>query len=402
MLYYLPLESYASRYTMQWANPTTGWLERNWRAIGLEYKRVDPARTESPGVIKSGCVLDAPRRCLHAMSQTAQIITDMNLDCIGKGDVLYFDDFWHPGIESIAYVGHIQKNKPKMYAFLHAQSVDDFDFTNSMIEWMRPFEKGIARILDGIFVCCPSLAVLVRREIGGCPVHVTGHPFSSEEVMERMPKDTNWQSIHGNERRKTQVVFSSRWDTEKNPGFFLRVAEETIKILPHAKFIVCTSAPKLRSNNPILLRMLDAARVAHPDNIILKENLSKEEYYRILTESKVQMNTADQDWVAITLLESAVAGCYPVYPWFRSFPETLQYRSEYMYTHLDLISAVRTLVPILKDDTLWTNKEIKGREWIYKRFDVSWARQLEIMGLGVPAVPFPELFPDYSAKGDAF
>jgi len=41
MLYYCPLETYKERYTMQWAAPKTGWLERNWIAHKIPYTRID-------------------------------------------------------------------------------------------------------------------------------------------------------------------------------------------------------------------------------------------------------------------------------------------------------------------------------------------------------------------------
>jgi len=374
MLFYMPLESYKERYTMQWSAPETGWLERNWRSVGFHYTRIDGDATERTQSIKTGSVVDGIGRSRHCFSQVQQILTLAEQGCIDDKDVIYFDDFWHPGIEALPYAFHLLGIKPKMYAFLHAQSVDEFDFTYPMRGWMRHFEKGIGEVLDGIFVCGPCLKDLVV--FGGIApaykVHTTGHPFSSDEVLERMPGRMRV-------KRLNNVVFSSRWDNEKNPEFFLKVAEEVILNNTEAAFTVCTSAEKLRSNDERNLILLQQYMAKFPDNIFLKEGLTKEEYYQILSDSKIQMNTADQDFVAITLLEASVAGCYPIYPYFRSFPETFEYQKEYMYPRLDVMGAAEMVLDVLEREDLWDAKNVVSRSWIHDRFDISWKYMLHMM-----------------------
>ena len=375
MLYYCPLESYKERYTMQWSAPITGWLERNWIKNNTPYQRIDGYQSR-PSSIKTGCVLDAVTRSMFCFSQIEQLLILAEEGKITNQDIIYFDDFWHPGIEALPYAFHMFKIKPKMFAFLHAQSVDEFDFTYPMRHWMRFFEKGIAATLDGIFVCGPCLRDLVV--FGGIApkekVYITGHPFCSQEVRERMPS-TNSFIIS----RKPHVIFCSRWDSEKNPQFFIEVAKRVIRNKPNAHFIICTSSEHIRSNDINNIEILRDAILEYPNQIILKENLSKEEYYIELCQAKIQMNTANQDFVAITLLEASVAGCYPVYPYFRSFPETFRYDPQYMYKHLDLNDAVQKVLYILNRDDLWTAEEITNRAWIHTRFDSSWRRMLQVM-----------------------
>lgn len=377
MLYYVPLESYKERYTMQWSAPKTGWLERNWIKEGIEYFRVEGVRALPQRKIKVGCVLDGVGRSLHCYSQNEELLLLAEQGKITDNDIIYFDDFWHPGLESLPYAFHLLGIKPKMFAFLHAQSVDEFDFTYPMRSWMRFFEKGIGEVLNGIFVCGPCLRDLVV--FGGIAakekVFVTGHPFNSEEVRERMPATF---PTH----RKNHIIFSSRWDDEKNPLFFLQVAKTVIERNKKAKFIVCTSAEKLRSNNQENLFALEQYRKQYPENILLMEGLTKEEYYKELCDAKIQVNTADQDFVAITLLEASVAGCYPVYPYFRSFPETLRHSSAYTYTRLDVEDAAQKILSVLKHEDLWTPKEIEKRSWIHARFDTAWKRMLLAMTKG--------------------
>lgn len=404
MLYYVPLEGYRERYTYQWSRAKEGWLERNWIKAGVDYRRIEGSVTArlgiqaSPNTIKTGSVVDGVGRSAFCFNQIMELLSLAECGHIKNSDAIFFDDFWTPGIEALPYAFHLLGIKPRMYAFLHAQSVDEFDFTHPMRSWMRPIETGFANALDGIFVCCPTLQDLVV--FGGIAprekVHITGHPFSSEEVMERMPiKYRDYMSSQKttplaettaklyNPNRKNQVVWSSRWDSEKNPDFFIDVALSVINGTKcDAKFIVCTSASQLRSNNPSLITFLKSAIKAHPDRIELRENLTKEEYYAILCESKIQFNCANQDFVAITLLEASVAGCYPIYPYFRSFPETFLWNKGmgYMYPHLDPVAATAMICDVCSWQHMWTKEEIQRRSWIHRRFDTSWIRQLNKMG----------------------
>lgn len=398
MLYYLPLESYRERYTAQLSAANTGWLERKWIKYGVEYQRVDtPYGTELES-IRTGVALDCFRRSKHSLIQIQQLLIMLEEGEILNGDTIYLDDFWTPGIEAVRYCADLMKIKLHIYANCWAQSVDEFDFTYKMRGWIRWFERGCAYIYDGIFVATSMLKdLLVFNNVGPHnKVHVVGHPWDTEEVMSRMP--VKYQAFVKGEGevypRENAVVWSSRWDSEKNPRCFLEVAEDVIKKVPNVQFYICTSSPKLRSNDPRLLKVLDGYLTEYPDNIFLKENLTKEQYYEILTRSKIQFNSAKQDWISYTLLESSVAGCYPIYPYWRSFPEVLGDSKGETFLYQDDGDAVRKIVRILTDKWvqgwLGTQGDIVDRSWVHTRFDWTWLRMLKIMGLA--EVPIKELY----------
>lgn len=395
MLYYLPLEGYRERYTHQWSAPETGWLERNWRRYGVEYKRVEGDASSEPREVKVGVVLDAVGRSTWCFSQVAKILKMAERGEIKDSDVIYLDDFWHPGLEAIPYALTLMGVRPRIYAFLHAQSVDEFDFTFPLRHWMRPVEVGFARMLDGIFVCCPTLSDLVV--FGGIAepskVHVTGHPFNSEEVLERFPKCyRDWHREGGRPPyahaynaggRDNTVIWSSRWDAEKDPLFFLKVAEEVIMggHVQDVRFVVCTSSAKLRSNDERLRVAAKEMCERFPNNFFVKADLTKEAYYAELCQAKVQFNCALQDFVPITLQEASVGGCFPLYPYFRSMPESLLWDPRYLYDRGDVGQAAYMLTEVLRRDDLWTHDEVMKRSWIHRRFDTSWVRMLQKMGV---------------------
>lgn len=396
MLLYLPLESYIQRYTCQWSGAKVGWLERRWLEAGVEYTRIDGDPSPAPRVIKTGVALDAVGRSTYCFSQIAKLLHLAEAGQVTDQDVIYLDDFWTLGSEALPYAFGLMGIKPKCFGFWHAQSVDCYDFTHPMRNWMRSMERGQLAWMDGVFVTCPAMKdeIVLAGLCDPGKVRVTGAPFASDEVMERMPED--YRVFRNRERisrlvdvsgyptdlsRENQVVWSSRFDAEKDPHFFMDVVEAVVR-RRNVTFVVCTSAPALRSNDPTAIPRLRALRARHPLNVEILEGLSKERYYEVLTYSKVQFSSALQEWVSIVLPEASVAGCQPVYPYFRSFPETFLRRPGFMYQHRDVEAATQAVLRAIDlPQSHWSAEAIDGRSWIHRRFDTSWIRMLDAMGV---------------------
>ena len=405
-LIYVPLESYQSRYTQQWSAPKTGWLERRWIKAGINYIRIDPDQGKKNRVIKVGSVLDAVGRSTYSFSQIQELLYMAERGEITDKDVIYFDDFWTPGVEALKYTFHLMGLNPFMYAFLHAQSVDEFDFTRKMRPWIRSIEIGYGQIFDGIFTSCPTLRdKIVEGGIAGAKnVYALGHPICVEEMLSRCPKDYQ-NFINGKkvskavrnkyEQRSPSVVFSSRLDKEKNPHFFLDVMEKVqredrLLDQPITKFIICSGNAEIKSNiSGLKHRLLDLEK--KNVNFELRLNLTKEQYYKILCESAVQFNCADQDFVAMTLYDALVCGCVPVYPNFRSFPEVWGNAGLHfcdvpkLYKHRDKDEAVCSIMNAI--DTIHP-RNWQSLDWIQDihrdflgHFDDVWEQMITVMNV---------------------
>jgi len=177
------------------------------------------------------------------------------------------------------------------------------------------------------------------------PIHVVSLPFGIDEVSYRMDKYKK--------NTENAIVFSSRMDTEKNPMFMMDLAEEFLDKYPDWKFYVTTSGKKLRSNNSEILERVNKLAATN-NRFIIKENLSKDEYYEILCKSKIQLNTSLQDYVSWTLLEATTAGCDICYPNYRSFPEIVP--ADRMYKPWEVQSALEVIANCIKNPR--THKEI--------------------------------------------
>jgi glycosyltransferase involved in cell wall biosynthesis len=353
-IWYFPLEAVKSRYTQQLCG---SWIpdainEANSRLHKkVRYNFVNVVGEVVETDIKVGCVLDATGRGIFSLTQSSQFLKLIRENKVQSGDVIYVQDFWTPGLEAIQYALDLYNINVKWYTMLHAQSVDEYDFTYQMRRWMRNVELGYDSLFStgGIFVGS-SIHKKQLREAGfKAPIYVVSLPLGYTEVQDRIKLFTK--------NTEKSVVFSSRLDNEKQPFFMLSVAKKFLDANPDWKFIVTTSGKQLRSNN---INAVDAIyKFAKNNNrFIIKENLTKDQYYEILCNSKIQLNTSLQDYVSWTLLEATTCGCDICYPNFRSFPECVP--KDRLYKAFDVDSCIKLLNKCIKHPRVHNNIAIKS------------------------------------------
>jgi hypothetical protein len=111
----------------------------------------------------------------------------------------------------------------------------------------------------------------------------------------------------------------------------------------------------------------------------IHENLSKNQYYELLNDSRVLFNCALQDWVSNTVSEADALGCNVLYPAYRSFPETFANDPERMYVPWSEDDALGKLTNLLNQPhhnmgviSDWTNGTVdrivdiitgQGEQW---------------------------------------
>ena len=85
----------------------------------------------------------------------------------------------------------------------------------------------------------------------------------------------------------------------------------------------------------------------------LMTGLTKEEYYTELATCKIQFNSALQDYVSWTVIESTAFGADIVFPNFRSFPEFID--TDRMYKPFDVKDALETIENVLESPKVHPN-----------------------------------------------
>lgn len=373
MLYYLPIEPYIERYTY-YMSCVDGWAETNFKKYNVKFVRVDGDKLGD--TIKDGVVLDACGRSYYAMSQIMKIVRLINAEKITDDDVIYVEDFWHPGIESLFYIRQLKNMKFKIGTFIHAQSVDNTDFAWAMKDWMRPIEQGYGKQYDYIFTCSHLLQQLCI--VGGIArednIFHVGLPYNSTRLIEQLKAD-GWKK----QEKDGSVIFASRFDDEKDPMFFL----DLVEACPNVKFKLVNPRKNrpITSNMKVLTRLTEIVKKPE-SNLTIIDTFDKVTYYTELSKASVLINCANQDWVSWTLLEAITFGAYPLYPIWKDFEYELKGNPKYLYEKRNLKDCQSKLFALLREHYNGVNYEIvKDLDYVVAKHNNSWHSYLKIMGV---------------------
>jgi hypothetical protein len=379
-LYYLGLEAYEERYTLQ----LTEWNKRVFDRKGLDVVYVPGETLDNSKKIVVGQVLDAHGRSYFAMSQMMNLVRMMQQGEVTSEDVVYFEDMFQPGFESLGYIiTQVPQNlRPRIFVRCLAQTIDPDDFVHvwGMAKWMGDYERMVNEIvsISNGAVLASNEEMVAHMKVAGWTANIyniSGLAFGKQEVRERAGNN-----LVPFDQRKMRVCFSSRWDQEKNPDFYLQLIKDWYakdNRMWYPEFAIFTGGT-LRSNKQEFVDM--ARELERKGHLKIYENLTKDEYYRLLADSRVLINTALQDWTSNTVSEADALGCNVLFPAYRSFPEVFANDHERMYIPWSLEDLIMKLNKLLvaphKDIgkiSNWTDKTIdricdiiegKGEQWV--------------------------------------
>ena len=332
------LEPYEGRYTLQ----LQGWSEAVFKRRGLDYVIVPGTTIDNTKAISVGQVLDAHGRSYLGMSQMMNLVQMMRSgECTGE-DVVFFEDMFQPGMESLPYIMMQipEADRPTIYLRCLAQAVDPDDFVHvwGMSKWMSLYEQMCNEIPnENILSTNEEMVAHQRIANWSAPIYnISGLSFGKAEVQSRVNNNIKpW------EERTDRVVFAARFDQEKQPDFFMDLIEAYPN--PNTEFAVLSGGP-LRSNNQ---KYLDRALQMEKDGkLTIMKDLKKNDYYNILNDSRVLFNCALQDWVSNTVSEADALGCNVLYPAYRSFPEVFANDAERMYVPWSQEDAIEKLLKL--------------------------------------------------------
>jgi hypothetical protein len=264
-------------------------------------------------------------------------------------DIIYFEDMFQPGIESLPYIldqVH-ESQRPRIFVRCLAQAIDPDDFVHvwGMAEWMSTYEKMVNSFVDGILATNEEMVAHMRIAGWTAPIYnISGLAFGKQEVLERIGGAGNIRPFAD---RKMRVGFAARFDQEKQPGFFMDLIEMYHSQGRHQdiEFAVFQGGP-LRSNNPEYVAR--ARELEKQGKLRIYENLKKNDYYTLLNDTRVLFNCALQDWVSNTVSEADTLGANVLYPAYRSFPETFADDPNRLYVPWSIDDAFHKLENLLQ------------------------------------------------------
>jgi len=341
------LEPYKARYTLQLQEWNRAVFERR----GIDYTIVPGLTLDKSQKISVGQVLDAHGRSYFGMSQMMNLVRMMQQGEVTNEDVVYFEDMFQPGIESLPYIlDQIDPaHRPRIAVRCLAQTIDPDDFVHvwGMQEWMGHYEKMVDSFADMVLATNEEMVMHMKVAGWRAPVYnISGLAFGKDEVRARVAGE-----LKPFRDRAYRVGFAARWDREKSPDFYMDLIEEYHRLAampyndwPAVEFAIF-SGSKLKSNDSSYMKR--TRRLQAEGKLVVYEDLEKNDYYALLNDTRVLFNCALQDWVSNTASEADALGANILYPAYRSFPEAFANDSERLYVPWSLSDAIKKLTPLL-------------------------------------------------------
>lgn len=344
-LYYMGLESYEARYTLQ----LTEWNRRVFERRGLDVVYVPGTTIDNTQSISVGQVLDAHGRSYFSMSQMMNLVQLMKNGEVTSEDVIYFEDMFQPGIESLPYIMDQipAEQRPRIYVRCLAQAIDPDDFVHvwGMAGWMSTYERMVNHFVTGVLATNEEMVAHMRIAGWTAPIYnISGLAFGKDEVLERIGGAANIKPFEDRARR---VGFAARFDQEKQPGFFMDLIEMYGELTTEPCEFAIYSGGSLRSNNPEYVTRARAMEAA--GKLKIYDNITKNQYYDYLNNTRVLFNCALQDWVSNTVSEADTLGCNVLYPAYRSFPETFANDPNRLYIPWSIDDAYHKMQNLLQE-----------------------------------------------------
>ncbi|MBU0778305.1 hypothetical protein KKH23_10060 [Patescibacteria group bacterium] len=319
----VPIESLEERYSKSW----NAWFPSVFDFHEIVFETIYPMPLSDK--IRDGAFLDICGTNYFKASQLAILMKKIYDGEIVRGDIIFLQDLWFPGLEMLQYCRQGLPLDFKICGILHAGTYDPFDFLSKcgMGAWGKNLENCWFNFVDKIFVATQFHKMLIHshREIIPSKIAETGLPIYNEQQPFDMMEKENI------------VVFPHRLDSEKNPQMFDRLARKAET--PGWQFIKTKDVCK-----------------------------TKKEYYDLLNRAKIAISFADQETWGIAQQEAIFAGCFPVVPNKLSYRELYSDRFKYDF-FTDAVLLTKHLMSPNKEDyeEFWRNREQlldKGRQAI--------------------------------------
>jgi len=325
-LFFLPIEDLEERYSKQW----NVWFKNEFDQRGMKYRYIhpQPLRTE----IKDGAFLDVIGTHYFKSMQIAEVcrILDTERDYLSLLDqvLIFVEDGWFPGIESLFYIRQALKMwNLKFVALFHAGTYDhaDFLYRLGMEPWGEHLERSWMVGFDKILLSVPfhKELLLKMRDVPGL--------FQKISLV-GLPMDTNACIIES-----SFVDTIKAMDDHTNKVNYEDVShlKENIVLFPHRK------DPEKK---PYLFKLLESCyRFKYPMDSIKfiftrDKKRDKKEYHDLLLKTKVALSFATQETFGISMVEAYNLGAHVI------VPERLAYKDNFLWNDDEMtVKGVRML-----------------------------------------------------------
>ena len=279
-VFLVDLEAVETRYTAQWKTHVPKLLTE----AGHDVVVID-GPTDIPRATTPGAFLNFGGTNVYKADQVGKIGRLFTDGKVSAGDHFIFTDAWHPGIINLKYMSELLGIKIKIHALWHAGSYDPQDFLGRLIgdaPWVRHAEQSFFYAIDHNYFATEFHIDIFEKNLLGLdtgyshvkPNHVvrTGWPMEYMKDLLEPYKDLPKRDL---------ILFPHRIAPEKQVEIFRDLANS----LPEYEWIVCQD-----------------------------QQLTKDQYHRLLGESKIVFSANLQETLGISMYEGALVDSIPMVP----------------------------------------------------------------------------------------
>jgi glycosyltransferase involved in cell wall biosynthesis len=297
MIYIVDIEAVETRYTGQWKTHIPTLL----RQKGYDVTVIE-GPTDIPAATTPGAFLNFGGTNVYKSAQVEQLGRLFCAGSIKSGDHFVFTDAWHPGIINLKYMSELLGIPVKIHALWHAGSYDPADFLGRLIgdaPWVRHAEKSFFHAIDhNYFATQFHIQMFLTNLFGETRDSRQDYLPTKKIVRTGWPMEYMPMTLYPYKHfiKRNLILFPHRIAPEKQVEIFRDLAQQ----MPEYEFVVCQD-----------------------------QQLTKDEYHRLLAESKIVFSCSLQETLGIGCYEGAILGSIPLVPDRLSYSE--MYDNEFKY-----------------------------------------------------------------------
>jgi len=312
-VYYIPIEPLEERYTEQWYK----WFPIEFKEAGVNCITIDGDILTN--AIETGTFLDINSTVFYKSEQLKCISQLFYEKKVNKDDIFFVADIEFWGIEVIKYLSVLNDIPIKLYGFCHAASYTREDFMAKTESFAKYHEIAWFNTFDKIFVGSDYHKSQIQklRNISKYKIINTGNPYIIPDL-----------EVY---KKKNQIVLTNRPDYEKRPNLTLDVFEILKDKHPDWNFVVTTGRKQWGNG-----WLRDKALLMQSKGIIdIQETLSKDQYFKILQESKIMTGNSIEENFGYCILEALMFNTIPIIPNDYSHPELLEQNMNCLFNTIE-------------------------------------------------------------------
>ena len=311
-IWIIPIEPIDQRYTKQWYENIPLLLNE----ASKKYNIITVDGTQrSPGTT-AGAFLDFAVTNAYKSSQIEKVACFFENGIIKAGDKFLVTDAWNYAVIAIRYMSELLNIPVEIHSIWHAGAYDPTDILGLKMSkpWPWHFERACYYASDYNYYATNFHSNMFAQNLG-----IDFDTFIRKSIVSGQPHNLSIPSLVKNSynKKKDQIVWPHRYNDDKQPS----IAEDLAKSLD----VVITQ----------------------------KMNLKKEDYYKLLGESKVTFSCSLHENLGISMMEATLCGSIPVVPDRASYTEMyldcFKYPSEWTSSVENYFNNLTNLLDFIED-----------------------------------------------------